>query len=244
VVQPSRVPKLVAGVGDLRSLPLAPVDGFILSRINGTLTADDIAVTCGLGADAVGASLDKLKSLGVIEWVGQVPTAPNPSPRPPPTTAAPVQPAKIPVESPRPPAPPRQEAAAPAPLYDPRELDEEVDLEMADRKRFLDLFYKLDDLDYYEILGVPHDADKKAIKRSYFQLASVLHPDKFFRKNLGSYKAKMEKIFGRVTEAHDTLTSKERRPEYDQYIELQAQARGIEAIMETARTEAKRAHQY
>ncbi|HEY1960333.1 MAG TPA: hypothetical protein VGH28_32205, partial [Polyangiaceae bacterium] len=62
-------------------------------------------------------------------------------------------------------------------------------------------------------------------------LASVHHPDRFFRKRLGSFKQKMEAVFSRVTEAHDTLTDKARRADYDAYLGAQTQAKELEAQM-------------
>ena len=32
-------------------------------------------------------------------------------------------------------------------------------------------------IDYYEVLGVDHDADARAIKRAYIKKARTLHPD-------------------------------------------------------------------
>ena len=64
----ARVPKLVSGVGDMRKLPLAPVDGFVLSRINGTMSVREIASNTGLGEDVVEGSLAKLESLGIVEF--------------------------------------------------------------------------------------------------------------------------------------------------------------------------------
>ncbi len=233
---------MAASVGDLRSLPLAPVDGFILTRVNGAATIREIAAQTGLPEDAVAGSLTKLLGLGVVEFPGEVradrppapPAALPPAPQPPPADG--------PRARPGPPAMAEVMALGPA-TYDRRELDEECDLEPDEKKRILDLFYRLDDVNYYQLLGVARTADKKAVKRSYFELAAHFHPDKHFRKQLGAYKQKMELIFGKVTEAHDTLTSKERRPEYDQYLEVQEQARGIEAMMATAQADAQRARE-
>jgi curved DNA-binding protein CbpA len=212
----------------LQSYPLAPVDGFVLSRIDGTLTVDDIVNLTGLDPATVSASLQKLASLELVEL----------GPRPPPPRSVP--PTGGPVRERSPSIPPRPvtevsdvlDTGAPKPkpaLYDPAELDEDVDLERDHRRRILDAYYRLTDLDLYGVLGVERSADKKTIKRAYYELASVYHPDRFFRKRLGAFKQKMEAVFSRVTEAHDTLTDKEKRTEYDSYLGAQSTAKALEA---------------
>ncbi|WP_437680382.1 J domain-containing protein [Sorangium sp. So ce131] len=118
------------------------------------------------------------------------------------------------------------------PLYDPAELDEPVELAPDRKRRILDLYYRLEDLTYYELLGVPDQADKKQIKSAYYLLAPEFHPDTYFRKQLGSYKQKIEAVFTRITLAHDTLTSKQRRAEYDAYLEQTHKNRAMAALIE------------
>ncbi|MFO0659332.1 MAG: DnaJ domain-containing protein [Polyangiaceae bacterium] len=84
---------------------------------------------------------------------------------------------------------------------------EEIDLDAGKQQAILDLFSRLDSLDHYEVLGVDRNADKKALKNAYYRLANEYHPDRHFRKRLGSFKAKLEAIFKRITQAHDVLTS-------------------------------------
>ncbi len=128
-----------------------------------------------------------------------------------------------------------------APVYDPALLEEpDVDIEMSQRKLILEAFARLDGANYYELLGVAREADRKTIKRAYFEAAGHYHPDRFFRKRLGSFKHKMEAVFGRITQAHDTLTSKEGRAEYDTYLADQEQTRGLEASVSSAASEAQR----
>ena len=74
---------------------------------------------------------------------------------------------------------------------------------------------KLEATDHYEVLDVARDADKKAIKRAYFGLAATFHPDRFFGKKLGPVRVPLERIFDRLTIAHDTLTRREERAAYD-----------------------------
>ena len=122
---------------------------------------------------------------------------------------------------------------------DPPELSEEVDLEMEKRRRILDLYARLDDVSYYELLGVPEGADKKQVKGAYYKLAPEFHPDSYFRKNLGSFKSKIEAIFTRLTLAHDVLTVKQRRAEYDAYLEQALANRSIADALAHAEQEAQ-----
>lgn len=64
--------------------------------------------------------------------------------------------------------------------------------------------------DYYKILGVAKDADEKAIKRAYRQLARQYHPDK----NPGNDTA--EEKFKEINEAYEVLGNSENRTKYDQ----------------------------
>ena len=60
--------------------------------------------------------------------------------------------------------------------------------------------------DYYEILGVPKNANNDEIKRAYRKLAHQYHPDK----NKGD-----DKKFKEINEAYQVLISKEKRAQYD-----------------------------
>jgi curved DNA-binding protein CbpA len=111
---------------------------------------------------------------------------------------------------------------------------ENVELDPELRQAVVALYGRLDSLDYYGLLGVDRTIDRKAIKRAYYELASKFHPDRHFRKKLGSFKVKMEAIFARATLAHDTLVDGERRAEYDQYLQAQRQSRSIEDLLSDA----------
>lgn len=92
---------------------------------------------------------------------------------------------------------------------------EDVDLDVGLRRYVTDACSRLDDIDHYELLEVPRDSDAKTIKRAYFRLAAVLHPDRFFGKRLGSYRAGLLTLYGRLTTAYETLGVAARRAEYD-----------------------------
>ncbi len=122
-------------------------------------------------------------------------------------------------------------------------LAEEVDIEIDIRRLILQLYRSLDRSDHYQLLGVDRTADKKTIKRAYYDLAAKLHPDRYFRKQLGSFKLRMETVFGRLSLAHETLTNKDKRAEYDAYVEEQRRSRGIEELLADALAEVKRAEE-
>ncbi|MFC1993073.1 DnaJ C-terminal domain-containing protein, partial [Chloroflexota bacterium] len=65
--------------------------------------------------------------------------------------------------------------------------------------------------DYYNILGVNHDASEREIKQAYRKLARKYHPDV----NAGDKSA--EARFKQINEAHEVLSDKEKRQKYDQF---------------------------
>ncbi|HYV44391.1 MAG TPA: DnaJ domain-containing protein [Myxococcaceae bacterium] len=107
--------------------------------------------------------------------------------------------------------------AAPAPpsgAVDASTL-EEVDLE-ADRKaEILALEGLIDTASHYDILGVTPTAGPDEIRRAYHEASRRFHPDRYFQKNLGSFRGRIERLFKRVNEANAALSDPERRAAYD-----------------------------
>jgi molecular chaperone DnaJ len=63
--------------------------------------------------------------------------------------------------------------------------------------------------DYYQVLGVPPDADADAIKKAYRKLARKYHPDV----NAGDPSA--EERFKSISEAYRVISDPEQRKRYD-----------------------------
>jgi len=65
--------------------------------------------------------------------------------------------------------------------------------------------------DCYEVLGVPRDADERAIKKAFRSLARELHPD------VNRHDPEAEEKFKEAAEAYEILSDAERRATYDRY---------------------------
>ena len=223
----SRTPRPVVG-RDIRSLPLTPPDAFLLSRIDGSMSETELAALTGFDLATVTSTVDRLARLGAIEFE---------------RAAAPVTP---PAPSSVRQAPPQQQSLRVSQTFrtsqtnirafigDPPDFAQVSDLDVERKRKVVDLYSRLAQLDYYALLGVAASADRKEIKRAYYAIAPDYHPDKFYGKNLGSFKPMMEAIFGQFTFAYETLSSLERRAEYDGYLSTQAQTRSMEELLRSA----------
>lgn len=96
-----------------------------------------------------------------------------------------------------------------------RLVGDDLDIDEERRRYVDDMFARLGALTHYEALGLAPTADKKEIKRAYFHLVGVVHPDRFFGKKLGPYKPRLEAVFARITTAYETLADRDRRAAYD-----------------------------
>ncbi|GEM_PF-3490757 len=75
------------------------------------------------------------------------------------------------------------------------------------------IYGKLDNANYWEILGVQVGASTEIIKNSYYSLSKKFHPDRF--SSLGKKEKEMaSRVFEQLTRAYETLTNPEKRKEY------------------------------
>jgi molecular chaperone DnaJ len=65
--------------------------------------------------------------------------------------------------------------------------------------------------DPYEVLGVPRDADERAVKKAFRALARELHPD------VNRHDPEAEEKFKEAAEAYEVLSDADRRATYDRY---------------------------
>ena len=79
----------------------------------------------------------------------------------------------------------------------------------------LEAHKRLAQQDHFEVLGVGRDATVLEIKKAYFTMAKRYHPDRHFGPPLNEMKSELEALFNAIHEAHETLSSPDRREKYD-----------------------------
>ena len=78
---------------------------------------------------------------------------------------------------------------------------------------------RLRDSSHYQVLGVEPSAGVEEIKQAYFVAAKRFHSDSFSGLELGSARKAGEELFSKVNEAHSVLMDKEKRAEYDVFLD-------------------------
>lgn len=174
----------------------------VLARVDGALDVTDIAALAGLPEDAVEQVVSTLVSAGLLAEEGGPAAVTN-------VPAA----SRVSLVPPGLPDPARRSSGDLTAQADakPRISDEE-------QRRISDAYDRLNKIDYYRLLGVAATTDAKDIKRAYFALAKLYHPDRFFRKDVGALRPKIDAVFAAMTTALETLTDPPRRQQYDAYL--------------------------
>ncbi len=119
-----------------------------------------------------------------------------------------------------------------------KEPDATTDLSEVERLKIERAYDRFRRFDYYEILNVPRTATRAQIKKNYHLVSKEYHPDRYFRKQLGPYKDKLEFVFDQISKAYSTLIDDAARAEYDRQLIEQSMAEGpptYEVEMEVGR---------
>lgn len=95
----------------------------------------------------------------------------------------------------------------------------------------------LDDMDYYELLGVPADANLDAIKSGFRAFARRFHPDRFAGQP--EHVAEATSVYRRATEAYRVLTNPDQRRLYDEQRAQGAKRLDPDAVRHSVRPSAR-----
>ena len=85
-----------------------------------------------------------------------------------------------------------------------------------------EMYDKYKDLGYYGVLGIKQYATTAEIKSAYYSSAKRFHPDRHFYLASDALKGKLSEIFAYITEAYTTLSSSEKRRQYDRLLSHRA----------------------
>lgn len=181
-----RVPQLLPE-SDPLDLARSPAEGFLLSRIDGYTPWSVLRHIGGLSPDEVDACLWRWLDEGHVACAGEDESKPD---------AAVAEPA----------------AAEPADPDVEAFVVPGLDIS-ADRQRQILRFEASLDRSYWALLGVGPDDDERAIKRAYFKLSKQYHPDRYYRREIGEFGGRLERIFKKLVEAYELLSDPGTRAE-------------------------------
>ena len=189
--QEQRIPRL-ASRWDPSDMQLSPEEGFLLSRIDGHTPWTLLRQIGGIVPEEVDRCIERWLFEGIVVIDEGKPDRAEVSAQ---------------VTEPKPEADPVDY------MSDPR-IDSSLDITPELQAQILEFEGSLDK-PYFELLDVPRDADTKQIKRAYFSLAKVYHPDRYFRARLGDYSVRLELIFRKLVEAYELLSDPTTRAEIE-----------------------------
>jgi tetratricopeptide (TPR) repeat protein len=190
-----------------QTLTLTPTDGFVLSRIDGVFTAEQVVSLVPLPRVDVERSLFGLLCAGIIDYAAEAPRPRPAAPPDAPTAGGGAEPGSTPPA--RTPAPPLAEAAPVLPS--PRDVPRAEDL----RKTVLGLYETANAKDSFELLGVSRSATDAEIRDAWARLARVLHPDSWRNASLSDLHHIRDAVFVRLTDAYKTLRDPAKRSRYE-----------------------------
>ncbi len=183
-----------------QNIMLTPADGFVLSRVDGEMTAREVVQVTPFSPEEAEKSLFCLLCTGALEY-NPAEAAPRAAPRP---------------------APPPQPAAAAPP---PGAAGAQQRGLSARRREVLEKFAGLKTQSHFEVLEIAPDAAADSVKDAYFRLAKRFHPDAYHREAvLEDIKDKLDAIFIRLGEAYDVLRNPRTRASYESGLHARAPA--------------------
>jgi curved DNA-binding protein CbpA len=95
-----------------------------------------------------------------------------------------------------------------------------------------ELYHRLEVMDFYELLNLEPGCTARDVQRAYRKIALKYHPDRFYGKELGEYRERLEAIFRHMSNVADYLDDDEQRAAYEAEAVLPARAAAREAARE------------
>jgi DnaJ-domain-containing protein 1 len=190
---------------------LSPTDGYLLSRVDGTLSAREVMQLIPLPLEETQKSLFGLVSTGVVEFL-PLPPRPRPAleragPKGRAASALPAAGEMAPAPTPPP--------AVSAPPDRPVPPD-------ARRQEILEAHGALKTRTHFEVLGITRESTEAQVKEAYFRMAKRFHPDAHHDAALSDLRDKLEAVFSRLGDAYEVLRNPRIRASYEKALHARA----------------------
>jgi len=186
-----------------QDINLKPEEAFVLSRIDGTQSCKDIFAMSPLPEEQTARTLLGLLEAAIIEPEGDAVTEPQET---------------------RSEACPGDGVDTSQTLRRRRGRDDE-------RASVERLYQEVQFQDHWQVLGVEREASAESVKEAFFRHAKKYHPDRYRHITDPEFQEKLSFVFRRVSEAYETLSSKDARDRYEslrdkegQYARVQEQS--------------------
>ena len=194
-----KVTLVAVGGSEITSLPLSALEGYLLSRVDGMTNVDMLGTLCGMSQGDVVKSVRRLLDLDAVHIKGKPRTSATPR------------------------SSPSKPSTAPPPALLTERPREAIDLSDEAQEKIFVAYRKLASTDHYALLGVPTHASDDAIRAAYFDYSKTFHPDRYYGKRLGSYKAMLDGLFRAGKAAYETLSDSTQRARYDRSLPKERQ---------------------
>ena len=103
-------------------------------------------------------------------------------------------------------------------------LDTDVELSDQLKLRIIHMRRVVESANHFELFGLTAEADKRTIKRAYFELSKEFHPDRYYSKNTGPFAPWLADIFDAISSAFKVLGNKRERERYEASLTGQSQS--------------------
>ncbi len=174
---------------------LSPAEGFLLSRVDGRRTWEQLKHLVPLPEEQYLRALVGLVMAGILQL------ADEPAATPPRLLLS------------------QQEPESPQP-----EGDVFTPHEAAEHERVLNMARDIERRNYYQRLGLSPGASQDQIHERFRELARLYHPDRASEPHLRTLRAELARIYTALQDAHETLSHPERRARYDSFLQQSGQA--------------------
>jgi curved DNA-binding protein CbpA len=185
LAEEDRVPRLATG-WETQVARLSPQEGFLLSRIDGYTPWGVLRQIGGVPPEVVDRCLERWVAEGLLD-----------------------------VEEARPRNGSAAGACAGSADSGCAAIDPSLELPVDIQEQILAFDQKLEGASYFEILGVSREADVRAVKRAYFELSKLFHPDRYFGRRTGDFAPRLDRIFKKVAIAYELLMDPTTRSEVE-----------------------------